>query len=695
MLDRFGLKFKLIFSLAAIGLIPCIVLQINAYYFGKTSSALIDGQLKIIAVEMSDKIDRNLFERYGDVQAFGFNGVIQEKESWYKRSAEESPIVAAMNNYVIAYGMYYLTTLVDLDGKVIAVNTVNREGKEIDTTSLYSVNHTSSKWFKDALEGKFYTAEGALSGTVVDDLYIDGDVKNIYGDEGLALGFTAPVKNAAGEIIAVWRNTARYDLVESIVKDSYPQLKAQGLETSHIELVNQSGQIILNYDPHVSGTTDIRRDMSLILNKKLDQNTFAAANEVLAGKTGVTEEVYDSESQKYEVAGYAKFKGALGFVGMPWSVIVKVEADEIHAAIAHSRNIALIIFGLTALAILGAILISIKTIAKPIESIIADLQHGSRELRSAAGQVASSSQALAQGATEQAASLEESAASLEEISAASKHNAENSKQANILAEEVKSAANQGTKSMSEMAVAIDKIKKSAEETALIVKVIDEIAFQTNLLALNAAVEAARAGDAGKGFAVVAEEVRTLAQRSASAAKDSAEKIKQSRDLADNGVEVTGQVAKSLENVNINAVRSSDLMKEIAAASSEQTTGINHVNTAVTELDKVTQQNSAAAEESSAAAEELTAQAATLDEVVSALSRLVYGGAKESYSLLNTSSHNKSVTNGAAAIIKRKTVSLTGNEQLHSSPIKAVGSNGSKHISPTQIIPLDDADFQNF
>lgn len=338
-------------------------------------------------------------------------------------------------------------------------------------------------------------------------------------------------------------------------------------------------------------------------------------------------------------------------------------------------------FGLAILMVLN------KTVTQAVGALIERLRVTSSQVLSSANQVASSSQALAQGATEQAASLEESAAALEEVSSASKHNTDNSQHAYQLSESVLSAAQEGVRSMTSMTQAISSIKRSADETAQIVKIIDEIAFQTNLLALNAAVEAARAGDAGKGFAVVAEEVRNLAQRSANAAKESSEKITQSKELADNGVKVTEEVAKSLENINENAVKSAELMREIAAASKEQTSGITQVNIAVSELDKVTQQNSAAAEESSASAQELTAQATTLDEVVQHLSGIVYGGS------------------GTPEAPARKTEKWKPKKEAPKTESKHVAylqprennltGPSPERVNPTQIIPLDDNDFQGF
>jgi len=248
------------------------------------------------------------------------------------------------------------------------------------------------------------------------------------------------------------------------------------------------------------------------------------------------------------------------------------------------------------------------------------------QVTSASGQVASASQSLAQGASEQASSLEETSASLEEIASMTRQNVDNISQANTVATQASELASTGVESMKKMIEAIDKIKASAVETAKIIKTIDEIAFQTNLLALNAAVEAARAGEAGKGFAVVAEEVRNLARRSAEAAKNTADLIEGSQKNADAGVTVTAEVAKNLADIKDNAGKVATLIAEIAAASKEQSQGIDQVNTTVSEMDKVVQQNAANAEESASASEELSSQAEELNEMVGELTAMVTGNA---------------------------------------------------------------------
>jgi PAS domain S-box-containing protein len=208
---------------------------------------------------------------------------------------------------------------------------------------------------------------------------------------------------------------------------------------------------------------------------------------------------------------------------------------------------------------------------------LGDVARTAQQLAAAGDQIASSSQTVAQGASEQAASLEETSSALEEMAGMTQQNADNTKQAKGLSETARDAAKRGHGVMDQMMSAMEKIRSSAESTAQIIRDINEIAFQTNLLALNAAVEAARAGEAGRGFAVVAEEVRNLAQRAKEAAQKTEDLIKESVSVAEEGQGLSKQAGGELGDIVESVSKVSEIVAEIAAASEEQSRGIQQVN----------------------------------------------------------------------------------------------------------------------
>jgi len=307
-----------------------------------------------------------------------------------------------------------------------------------------------------------------------------------------------------------------------------------------------------------------------------------------------------------------------------------------NAALARVVSIIGMVTGTVAALILG-IFLSLS-ITRPINRIIGELSSGAEQVSAAAGQVSSASQSSAQGASEQASSLEETSAALEEMSSMSKTNAENAEKANSLMGQTTQVVGQAQTGMQQTSDAMTKINEASAKIAKIIKVIEEIAFQTNLLALNAAVEAARAGDHGKGFAVVADEVRNLAQRSAQAANETAQLISDTIDRVKKGTELNVELEKSFVKVNDSANQVAGLVEQITSASKDQAKGVDQINSAMTQMDKVVQQSAAGAEESAAASEELASQSQVLQQTVNQLSALV-GGHQGGTTVLHTN-HKK-------------------------------------------------------
>jgi len=655
---------KLITLFGIFGIIPMAAIGMIAFQAATDIKGSVGTQFQDAASTISDKIDRNLAERYGDVQAFALNDVLSRVVYWGDRG-DYNEISKAMNKYIEAYaGTYYLTMMVDPAGNLMAVNYKDETGKPIDTSALWEKNYKNTKWFQALEAGQFttkmpFTAEGndKLTGTFIEDVHVDQDVKAAYGGiDALTIGFSSPVYNEEGEVIAYWSNRAKFSLVEKIFKQSYQDLKSSGYPNAELTLVGDQGQVLIDYDPGRRGTSDITHDFENVLFKlNLAEKGIAAAQKAVAGESGYLTALH-ARKQIQQVGGYTHLDGALGYPGMNWSVLVRVPEEEAAAgAIAIQEKVLM-----TALVCLGLILPigwyvgrkaargllqvsdvaqlaaqgdltqripvnsqdevgkmseALNTMFENVAKVVRQVSQGAEQVASASGEISQGNDDLSQRTSEQASSLEETSASMEEMTSTVKQNADNAKQANQLAIAAREVAEKGGRVTTDAVQAMDEINKSSKKIADIINVIDEIAFQTNLLALNAAVEAARAGEQGRGFAVVASEVRNLAQRSASAAKEIKDLINESVQKVGDGSELVNQSGKTLEEIVGSVKRVTDIISEISAASQEQSSGIDQVNKAIMQMDQTTQENAALVEQAASSAQSMKQQSTALQREV--------------------------------------------------------------------------------
>ncbi|WP_250499485.1 methyl-accepting chemotaxis protein [Caballeronia sp. GAWG1-5s-s] len=355
----------------------------------------------------------------------------------------------------------------------------------------------------------------------------------------------------------------------------------------------------------------------------------AAYNELANANDALRAFLTDASKKSYEDAQsrYTSFRAlslsaiALGLAAaaFAWFALRRAIARPLEAALTHFEAIAagdlrrdVVV---TSRDEMGLLLEGLAKMRASLLTTVRTVRSGSESIASATQQIAAGNTDLSSRTEEQASALQETASSMEELTSTVRQNADNARQASTLAANASEIAGKGSAVVTQVVDTMGEISRSSAKIADIITIIEGIAFQTNILALNAAVEAARAGEEGRGFAVVAGEVRNLAQRSSTAAKEIKELIDTSVARVQSGTTLVDEAGRTMNEIIGAVQRVTDIMGEIAAASAEQSTGIEQVSRAVTQMDEVTQQNAALVEEAAAAAQSLEDQAARLRQAV--------------------------------------------------------------------------------
>ena len=328
-LFRFKIRGRLVAALLFFGLVPALVLFGILNYRGSEVKKALDTRVEMTATVINDVIDRNLEERYGDVQAFTLNAAVLNRANWGDPSAD-NPLIHAMNGYMTGYGIYKLMLLVDTSGKVVAVNSVRADGKPLDTAALYGRTFSRAAWFRDAISGKFLKGRNGLTGTAVQEPAVDKTVAALYGEDGYVIPFSAPVRDGKGTVVGVWVNFADFGLVEGIVADVYATLKNDSMEMAEITLLDPKGRVLVDYDPMGQGWTTYKRNFKVIGRLNLAKKGVAAAVRAVKGESGAMVATHTRKKIE-QAAGYAHSRGAYGYPGLGWSTLVRIPVEEAFA----------------------------------------------------------------------------------------------------------------------------------------------------------------------------------------------------------------------------------------------------------------------------------------------------------------------------------------------------------------------------
>ena len=604
-----GIGAKIVISGLLIALTPLIItsyIAVGKAYKDREHSQGINCQAAV--EQVADKVDRLLFERYGDVQAFVFHPGAADKPEIVTQTAD---------TFTKMYGFYDLMMIADADGKIIAVNSVDAEGKPIDSASLVGKSVKGEPWFEECISGKIKDAESYTA-----DLAADPFVAQVYKSQGLSLNFSAPVLNAEGKPIRVWSNRVSWErsvreVVSGLDKIFNASLKGE-VGRSSIQVLSSKMQVLEEFPKSAVGTPGGAPTVNLVQ---------------LTGKSGFFKST--DENGEQELVAHAPFPGFLSYKGQGWRLVIH---NPLKAAMKEPKALRDLFLLLIGCSIVGICLATQQTVAffliRPLGGLTSktkrlsegdaafDLHEVKRtdelgalaraldifrqtsdKIRTMTSHTALSVDEagtavgqISDGARTQTSQLNMVSTALNETFDAIKLVTSNAVRARERAEGASHAVESGQNAVGQLVPIVEAIAQNSRKITQITQVIAQIANRTHILSLNAAIEAARAGEHGKGFVVVAQEVGKLAESSAQNAKQIADIVEQASTDSQRGKVATETVSDAMASIATGTKDTTEMVRSIAVAMDEQQATLSQISGNISELRNIAMANSASSEE---------------------------------------------------------------------------------------------------
>lgn len=634
-----------------------IILALNNF---KDQEKLLKSKMFLASEDLSNSIQDQFYERYGDVKTFSLyfkNFSMNSRES-----------VDYLNHIVKFYGIYNIIMVCDLNGKLLNVNDESPDGKKINTEILYKQNFSNNSWFKDTLAKKFLEdSKKDFTQVNFQDTYFDEIIESVYKNKVYSTTFSTFIYNSKGEPIGIISTHPNFVWVESTVTRIYDSFYNSNIKTLELTLLNKKGEIILDYNPAlIGGKKEVQHDEKILNKFNLVNARQEAAVRLSQGEEGVIEAKH-ARRGVWQINAFKQVVGDKIVDELGWKILVRVDSDEAYSEVIKAKIVyTIIIIIILFIVILSSILFS-NHLIKMLIYVSKQLVHGNESLNKLSAESSADSQRLSAASLQQAAALQETATAVNQITAMMNKTSEMAISSRKKSDENKIKVNEGKNIVHKMVDSISNIKSSNQEildqvlegnkqVSEIVdvikeienktKVINEIVFQTKLLSFNASVESARAGEHGRGFSVVAEEIGNLAHMSGNASseissmldssinkvrviidntKNNVENIlRKSKETVKNGELISNECATIFEQIFENSEEVNKLVYEIANSAQEQAKGVTEINNAMQELDSVTHQNTNIAQKTSNTADEILKQSKEIEEIASKLVVIIYG-----------------------------------------------------------------------